>query len=185
MSMTTKISVPLSEVDEKFLKELKEKYPSHTRLDIQVVNLDDIPTFTEEDFWSIIGLLDWNAETRNEVLTPAVEALAQHPASHIYLFEDILAEKLYALDTKAHARAAYPKDSFSEDGFLYVRAAVVAQGKEKYKQILQGPAQINPDEDFEPLLSLAALAYEQKTGSEFDYPSPTSYETYANEASWQ
>ena len=127
----------------------------------------------------------FDAETRNEVLTPAVEALAQHPASHIYLFEDILAEKLYALDTKAHARAAYPKDSFSEDGFLYVRAAVVAQGKEKYKQILQGPAQINPDEDFEPLLSLAALAYEQKTGSEFDYPSPTSYETYANEASWQ
>ena len=30
LSMITKISVPLSEVDEKFLKELKEKYSSHT-----------------------------------------------------------------------------------------------------------------------------------------------------------
>lgn len=185
MSMATRISVPLSEVDEKFLKELKEKYPSHTRLDIQVVNLDDIPTFSEEDFWAIISLLDWNAEIRNEVLIPAVEALAQHPASHIYLFEDILAEKLYTLDTKAHARAAYPENPFSEDGFLYVRAAIVSQGKEKYEQVLKGPAQINPQEDFEPLLSLAALAYEQKTGSEFDYLSPTSYETYANEAGWQ
>ena len=185
MSMTTKISVPLSEVDEKFLKELKEKYPSHTRLDIQVVNLDEIPAFSEEDFWSVIGLLDWDAETRNEVLTPAVEALAQHPASHIYLFEDILAEKLYMLDTKAHAQASYPEDSFSEDGFLYVRAAVVAQGKEKYYRVLQAPCQINPDEDFEPLLSLAALAYEQKTGSEFDYISPIRYETYANEEGWK
>lgn len=183
--MTTKISVPLSEVDEKFLKELKEKYPSHTRLDIQVVNLEDIPSFSEEDFWPILGLLDWNAEDRNEVLTPAVEALAQHPTSHIYLFEDILAEKLYLLDTKAHARAAYPGDSFSEDGFLYVRAAVVAQGKGKYYEVLQNPAQINADEDFEPLLSLAALAFEHKTGSEFDYSSPLSYETYANDAGWQ
>ena len=136
----------------------------------------------EEDFWAVIGLLYWKAETRNEVLAPAVEALAQHPASHIYLFEDILAEKLHWLDTKAHARAAYPEGSFSEDGFLYVRAAVAAQGKEHYYKVLQAPTQINPDEDFEPLLSLAALAYEQKTDSEFDYISPISYETYANEA---
>ena len=185
MSMTTKISVPLSEVDEKFLKELKEKYSIHTRLDIQVVNLDDIPTFSEEDFWFVIDLLNWKAEVRNEVLNPAIEELTQHATSHIYLFEDILAEKLHLLDTKAHARAAYPGDSFSEDGFLYVRAAVVAQGKEKYSQVLQDSTQIDPNEDFEPLLSLAALAYEQKTGSEFDYISPISYETYANEAGWQ
>lgn len=57
--MTTRIRVPLSEIDEKFLQELKEKYSGHTRLDIQLVNLDDIPSFSEDDFWSIIDLLDW------------------------------------------------------------------------------------------------------------------------------
>ena len=61
-----------------------------------------------------------------------------------------------------------------------MRAAVVAQGKEYY-EALQNPAQINADEDFEPLLSLAALAFEHKTGSEFDYIAPISYETYTNE----
>jgi hypothetical protein len=184
--MTTRISVPLSEIDEKFLQELKEKYPGHTRLDIQVVNLDDIPSFSEDDFWSIINLLDWSTEgTRNDVLMPAVEALAQHPVSHIYLFEDMLAEKLYQLDTKAHANAAYPDDHFSEDGFLYVRAAVVASGKARYQEVMQDPTKTPHDEDFEPLLSLAALAYKQKTNSPFDYISPTNYETYSNEKGWE
>ena len=184
--MTTRISVPLSEIDEKFLQDLKEKYPGHIRLDIQVVNLDEIPSFTEEDFWSIIDLLDWSAESsRANVLKPAVEALAQHPESHIFLFEDILTEKLHQLDTKAHANVAYPGNHFSEDGFLYVRAAVVASGKAKYQEVFRNPTKMPTDKDFEPLLSLAALAYEQKTNAPFDYIPPTSYETYSNEQGWE
>ncbi len=186
MGMTTRISVPLSEIDEQFLQELKKKYPGHTRLDIQVVNLDDIPSFSEDDFWSIISLLDWSAKgTREKAIKPAVEALSQQPVSHIYLFEDILAEKLYQLDTKEHAAAAYPNDHFSEDGFLYARAAVVASGKTTFQAILASPEKMPVDEDFEPLLSLAAKAYQTKTKKAFDYIPPTNYETYSNEGGWK
>ena len=182
--MTTRISVPLSEVNDEFLKELKEKYPAGTRLDIQVVDLEGVPTFSEDDFWSIINLLDSSAETRAKVLEPAIKALAEGPISHIYLFEDILAEKLFQLDTRKHADAAYAKGHFSEDGFLYVRAAVVASGQEKYQQVLQDPTTIPANEDFEPLLSVASKAFEQKTGSPFDYIPPTNYETYSNATGW-
>ena len=182
--MSTRISVPLSEIDENFLKKLREEYPRNSRLDIQIVNLDDIPGFSEEDFWEIIAQLDWSADGREDALAPAMAALAEHKTSHIYLFEDILAEKLYQLDTRLHAKASYPDDHFSEDGFLYVRAAVVAAGKDQYLQVLKDPNQIDGKKDFEPLLSLAALAYIQKTGLEFDYIPPVSYETYSNEAGW-
>ena len=93
----------------------------------------------------------------------------------------MLAEKLFLLDTKAHAEAAYPHRPLSVDGFLYVRAAAVAGGKEKYQSVLNDSTQLSPDEDFEPLLSLAALAYERKTGSEFDYWARVSCETDSNE----
>ncbi|MCB9285087.1 MAG: DUF4240 domain-containing protein [Lewinellaceae bacterium] len=184
--MTTRISVPLSKMNEKFIKELKKKYPGHVRLDIQVVDMDAIPTFTEDNFWSIIALLDWDAKGgREEVLATAIAVLSEHPESHIYLFEDMLSEKLFQLDTKAHAAAAYPEDGhFSEDGFLYIRASVVATGKERFEAVLKNPSLMPSDEDFEPLLSLAALAYERKTKSPFDYMPPISYETYANEAGW-
>lgn len=186
MSMTGRISVPLSEMDEKFLQDLKEKYPGHTRLDIQVVNLEEIPSFNEDDFWGIIDLLDWSSKgTRMDVITPAVDSLAQHQISHIYLFEDILAEKLFLLDTKAHAKVAYPTGHFSEDGFLYIRAAVVASGKAKFLEVLQNPSLTPSEEDFEPILSLAAVAYEKKTKSSFDYIPATNYETYANEKGWE
>ena len=184
--MNTRISVPLSKVDEKFIEELKKQNPGHIRLDIQLVDMDAIPNFTEDDFWSIIDLLDWNAEDEEEqVLAPAMTALAQHPVSHIYLFEDLLAEKLFQLDTKAHAAAAYPDGHLSEDGFLYVRAAVVASGRKRFEAVLNDPSQMSAEEDFEPLLSLAALAFRQKTGSEFDYLPPVSYETYANKEGWK
>ena len=88
--MNTRISVPLSEIDENFLKKLKEDYPHNSRLDIQIINLDELPVFSEEDFWEIIAQLDWEADSRDAVLAPAVSTLAAHAISHIYLFEDIL-----------------------------------------------------------------------------------------------
>lgn len=182
--MTTKISVPLSEIDDQFLKELKDKYPEGTRLDIQVVNLEDAPSFSEEDFWYIISLLDWSANSRIEILDAAIQALSQGPISHIYLFEDMLAIKLFLLDTRKHANAAYDNGHFSEDGFLYVRAAIVASGKEKYQKILQDPTLTPKDEDFELLLSLTEKAFKKKTNSSFDYMPPTNYETYSNTAGW-
>lgn len=184
--MTTKISVSLSAIDDDFLRQLKDKYSGHTRLDIQVVELDEEPTLTETDFWNIIDVLDWDAPNTDAILEPAIQALSQQPLSHIYQFEDMLAEKLFKLDTAAHANVAYPEPRrVSEDGFLYVRAAVLASGQEYYTEVLNNPALLDADDDFEPILSLAALAYERKTGKDFDYIAPVDYETYANEAGWE
>ena len=105
-------------------------------------------------------------------------------SAFVHLFEDLLAEKLFQLDTRAHAKAAYPEGTFSEDGFLYVRAAVVAAGKKASQEVWQHPERMPADEDFEPLLSLAALAFEKKTGYAFDYLPTVSYETYANQEGW-
>lgn len=138
--MTTKISVPLASVDEDFLRQLKSKHTQHARIDIQVVEMDEVPGLSESDFWDIIHLLDWEADTREAVLQPAVDALARHPIGHIYQFEDMVAEKLHALDTAAHAHAAYPPPRrISEDGFLYVRAAVLSGGMEHYHKVLNTP----------------------------------------------
>ena len=184
--MTTKISVSLSAIDDDFLRQLKDKYSGHTRLDIQVVELDEEFSLTETDFWNIIDALDWDAPNTTAILEPAIQALSQHPLSHIYQFEDMLAEKLFQLDTAAHANVAYPEPRrVSEDGFLYVRAAVLASGQEYYTEVLNTPALLDADDDFEPILSLAALAYERKTGKDFDYIAPVDYETYANVADWE
>ena len=183
--MTTRISVPLSEVDEDFLRRLKEQYPDHTRLDIQLVDLDSVPSFNETVFWEIIDQLDLDANAYEATLTPAIQALAQRPVSDIYLFEDMLSEKLHQLDTKLHAQAAYPNGRVSVDGFLYVRAAVVAGGKTRFQAVIANPELMPQEESFEALLSLAARAFEQKTGETFDYLPPVDYETYANESGWK
>ena len=178
--------MPISELDEDFLQKLKEKYAGYTRVDIQVVDMGDQPALTEAEFWGIIARLDWSAAMPEVILAPAVQILAEHPLGHIFQFEDMLATKLQALDTRLHAAYAYPASApFSEDGFLYARAAVLASGQERYEQIAQDATQMPSDDDFEPLLSLAALAYKAKTGQDFDYFSPISYETYANTKGWQ
>jgi hypothetical protein len=183
--MTAKISLPISDLNEDFLQQLKKQYGEHTRLDIQVVEMDETPSLSEDDFWQIIALLKPAAKDKEERIAAAVNHLATLPTKHIYQFEDLLAEKLFSLDTAAHAAVAYPDNSYlSVDGFLYLRAGVVAEGLAVYQRALDNPASLNKEADFEPLLSLAALAYQQKTGRIFNYISPISYETYANEEGW-
>lgn len=142
---------------------------------------------SEDVFWRILGLFNWKKLGNDEaVIEPAVVALAQMTIDNIERFADILAEKLHALDTEAHAREigedAY-KDGrhFSVDWFLYARCVPVANGCEIYRSILADPTK---DCEFEALLSVAPEAYERKTGLEFEYITPLSYETFTNTAGW-
>jgi Protein of unknown function (DUF4240) len=59
-------------------------------------------------FWEIIGRFDWN-ETGDAaaVLLPAVTALSSMTVEDIFAFDDLLAEKLYALDTREVCRGIY------------------------------------------------------------------------------
>lgn len=145
----------------------------------------------EDEFWSIIELLDWQHEGDDErVLMPAVNALAKKSKLKICRFEERLAWLLYQLDTKDHAsnigEFSYDKetDYISADGFLYARCAVIANGKAVYDAALKSPKKMLQDLEFESLLSLPRDAYEMRTGEEFNYSTGCSYETFSNPVGW-
>ncbi len=163
--------------------------------------LDAVPEYVKPDwstmamsddvFWRIISLFNWKKLGDDEaVIEPAVAALVQMDVADIEQFEEILAEKLYALDTEAHAReigeeAFQPGKHFSVDWFLYERCAVVANGREFHASVLADPAQMPKDMEFEAILSVGSSAHERKTGQELDHVTPVSYETFSNRAGWQ
>lgn len=148
-------------------------------------------TMSEDLFWRIIGLLNWKKIGDDEaVIKPVIRVLSEMSVEDIFRFEDILSNKLYALDTEAHAReigqdSYKPDKHFSVDAFLYVRACVVANGKDIFESALADPTLMPKDADFEPILYMASEAYELKTGRKFEYNSPVDYETFSNKAGWQ
>jgi hypothetical protein len=146
---------------------------------------------SEEVFWDIIERFDWDKTGDDSaVIEPAVDTLAQMSVEGILQFEDILAEKLYALDGEKYAReigeSAYkgPDQFFSIDWFLYARCCVVANGRRLYDKVLSSPKKMPKDMEFEALLMVARLAYQRKTGEEFDYLPKVSYETFSNRVGW-
>lgn len=145
-------------------------------------------------FWTLISKLDWDRAGDDEkVVEPLIVALAAMRDSEIAGFQNTLAMKLHALDGRAWARESGSDiwwgepDSLSEDAFLYARCAVVANGREFYDRVLDEPAQMPKNVEFESLLYVASTAYERKTGldasGELDM-SDVSFETFSNEAGW-
>lgn len=147
----------------------------------------------DETFWSIISLLNINDDNdEEEILEPAVNALAKMSVKEIKEFEEALSYKLYLLDTKEHAKniGEYSyneetQDYFSADLFLYIRCSVVAEGKEYFELILKNPQNMSEDNSFEPLLSLASEAYTRRMGKEFEYITGCDYETFSNVEGWK
>lgn len=147
----------------------------------------------ESTFWDIIGRFDWDRTGDDDaVLEPALQALAALDQDAIFNFDDILSEKLHALDTRQHARACYAgeldpdegDDYISADGFLYSRCVVVANGRDFYTSVLADPSKMPQEMEFESLLSLPASAYERKTGKGYEHIPPVSYESFQNSAGW-
>lgn len=144
-------------------------------------------------FWDLIGRFDWN-ETGDDdaVLLPAVTALSRMTVEDIFAFDDLLAEKLYALDTREVCRGIYRgsldpdngDDDISADDFLYARCVVVANGKKLFDAVLADPSEAPQELEFEALLYLARMAYERKTGGEYDHLTPLSWESFSNKAGW-
>lgn len=147
----------------------------------------------ENTFWDIIGQFDWDKTGDDDaVLEPALRALAALDQDAIFDFDNILSEKLHALDTREHCRACYAgdldpdngDDYISSDDFLYSRCVVVANGRDFYTSVLGDPAKMPQAMEFESLLSLPAAAYERKTGKEYEHVTPVSYESFQNAAGW-
>lgn len=145
----------------------------------------------EAVFWMIISLFNWDKAGDDEaVIEAAIVELSKKSESEILQFEEILAEKLFELDTLAHAKEigeeAYVNENeyFSADWFLYSRCVVVANGKELYNEVIKNPSAFPNDLEFEALLSIGPMAYERKTGKEYNHTTRLSYETFSNKAGW-
>ncbi len=186
--MTTTLRVNLRDINLQFLKDLEEKAGASAQVEIRVESSKHGEgLFTEEQFWQIIELFDWKQKKRADIIQPAVTKLSAMPISAIYLFEDFLSEKLFHIDTKEHAKAYMNQqtdDYFSVDDFLYVRCAVVAEGRAYYEKIKNNPSELSADIDFEHILSVAADAYNNKTGRIFEYSPLYNYETKSNTEKW-
>ncbi len=186
--MTTTLRVNIRDIDLQFFKDLEEKAGASAQVEIKVESSrHGEGLFTEEQFWELIELFDWKKKKRADIIQPVVTVLSKMPVSAIYLFEDILSEKLFNIDTKQHAKAYMRQqtdDYFSADDFLYVRCAAVAEGREYYENILNNPSELSPDIDFEHILSVADEAYKHKTGRNFEYSPLYNYETKSNMEKW-
>ncbi|MGC4118463.1 MAG: DUF4240 domain-containing protein [Myxococcales bacterium] len=148
---------------------------------------------TEKVFWEVISLLDWRKTGDDDaVLAPAIRALAKMSTTDIERFDDLLAERLFALDTREHARQMFEgeadvdngDDYISADGFLYGRCVVVANGRDFFEAVLADPRKTPKGLEFESLLYLASMAFEKKTSHEYDHASPVDFESFSNKEGW-
>lgn len=182
------INLRIHELGPDFIRDLKRQYPG---ADLQIVVHERPPSETDgmDDacFWKLIAMFNWSrAGDDDAVMEPAVDALSRMSEDAIRMFADILSEKLWRLDTEAHAQpfiSKHPKGRLSADDFLYVRCCVVANGQKVYEDVLAHPGKI-PDLAFSGLLRLPYLAYQRKTGMELGHISAYNYETYSNENGW-
>ena len=185
--MTQSIKIPIHQLNEDKLKELQEKYPgAEVSLTLSAQPHDAL---SEADFWAIIDQLNWEAESDEAIVQPAVEELAKMPPTAIYSFADLLSEKLYQLDQKIYALhigedAWQPNTYFSVDNFLYARACVIANGKDYYKEVLANPKAMPKDLTFESLLYIPSEAFELQSGRPYDYIPAYPIETYGNKQGW-
>lgn len=187
--MPTVLKINTRNLNQDVVQDLKEHY-GNAELEIRVHNLpDSAEVMGEEEFWALIAKLDWSkSDDNNRIIEPVVAALSQMPVAKIYQFYDILSEKLWHLDTSAHADAMMrddPDDYFSDDEFLYTRCCVVANGKEAYQSVRSDPSNFPADLAFEDLLYVAANAYERKTGKRFLSTPAFNFETGSNKQGWQ
>lgn len=186
--MTVALKIPIKDLDIQSLQDLQTKYPN---AEVIVMSKSDTKEMEETTFWDIIHQLDWSkGEDEDAILEPSIQLLQQFSEEAIYHFHNTLAKKLFQLDKKIYAvhlgKDAWQIDKpFSSDNFLYARAAVVANGKKFFEQVLNHPVKMLKEFTFEPLLYLAEYAYERKTNQEFDYLPNISYETFSNPEGWE
>lgn len=148
-------------------------------------------TMNEVKFWELIELLDWDKEGDDSaIIEPVVSALAKLSQSDIYLFKELMNEKLHMLDCECFAREigkdAYKgsADYFSKDWFLQARCCVIANGREFFDEVLATPGNMPKDLGFPALLNIAARAYKRKTGKNLVYVTKYSCETFSNKHGW-
>ena len=87
--MTTILKIPLKAVDKDVIRDLQEKYPD-AMLHIEAEESPGSKSMDEDQFWAIIGLLDWDKESNEEILGPAVQALSRFSENDIAVFAGLI-----------------------------------------------------------------------------------------------
>jgi hypothetical protein len=186
---TTILNAPISTINNRDFQQFRTKHPeAFVRIDLVMNTLMD-----ESQFWDIIAMLDWGRKRNDDIVAPAIKALSEFSETDICKFEDILAQKLYAIDGEKYASTIWPENPtqenlqtpFSVDVFLYARCCAVANGKKFYDKVVDNPVFMPISHTFEPLLYIEAKAYKLKSGTDnYDYLPKVSYETFSNTALW-
>ncbi|MEZ4886721.1 MAG: DUF4240 domain-containing protein [Chitinophagales bacterium] len=177
--------IKLKELDSQYIQQLQALYPDkEAEVEIWITE-NQQNECTEDMFWNIIGLFDWqNTGDDEAVMAKAVQKLSTLPKKAITDFYDLLAEKLYFLDGRIYAENSTDDGYFSADLFLYARCAVVSNGRKVYEDILKNPILFPKDLYFEALLNLPHKAWLKKTGENLQYSPRYVFETGFNVEGW-
>lgn len=141
----------------------------------------------EDEFWQLIDFLD--GSTDKDAVERLTEALRARGKRKAVAFQERLAAVLFELDREELARQPVrwsdgPDDEdpipLSADSFLYLRADVVAKGKQVVEQVLADPAVLLTRrwDDGE------ALLYAADEAADDEIETNISYETGTNEQHW-
>ena len=145
---------------------------------------------TRQQFFSyIMDICDWDKLGDDEaVIEPLVLYLSKQSDEEIFSFEDIMAQLLYALDTKKNFMKACKVYDHSDDTFLYSRCAALTNGEEYYEKVKRGRMNKVWGMEFEAILSVPAKAWGRKHGkdpAEHPHLPSLSYETGSNKNEWK
>lgn len=130
---------------------------------------------TEAFFWKLLETAKKKGEDPDEQLEWLVNHLSRRSVKDIVMFDYIFNQYYYKSYTSNLWAAAYiVMGGCSDDSFDYFRAWLLYLGKGTYETIIQDPEKIIPHlkileeegdvPEFEDLLYVASMAYEEKTG---------------------
>ncbi len=152
---------------------------------------DSVAPLLDEEFWGIIDMLDWDADSDEQKIEPCVLYLADSDDELIYSFLETLSEKLYELDGERFARhigrASYQGHGkhFSRSWYLNARCCVVANGQEAFEEVLSDPSSMPKDLGFRILTQIAEDAFSRKHGGrKLEYTTRKSSQTFSNKEGW-
>lgn len=130
---------------------------------------------TEDFFWELLATAKNIGEDPDEQLEWLISHLSKKSVKDIVMFDYIFNKNYYKSYTSNLWAAAYIiMGGCSDNSFDYFRAWLLFLGKDYYEKIINNPEEIVPhlkileeEEDvpeLEDLLSVASMAYEEKTG---------------------
>jgi predicted DNA-binding WGR domain protein len=161
---------------EKLIKsKIKKGYTPANAVD-QVMKESSI---SEISFWELLKTAKQKGKDTEEQIEWLVNYLAKKPVKDIVMFDYFFNQNYHKSYTSDLWAAAYIiMGGASDDSFDYFRSWLLYQGRETYESVINNPKKIIPhlkvledNEDvpqLEDLLSAASIAYEEKTGLDFE-----------------